>query len=83
MQNVLARQDGGGGGRGGGRGGGGGRLKEKEGPCILLLFSLFLPGWAISRPPVFNGWGLVGGLSVSPLGSVCNILRYRTLWEGG
>ena len=26
-------------------------------PCILLLFSLFLPGWAISRPPVFRRLG--------------------------
>lgn len=28
-----------------------GQVGRERPPCILLLFSLFLPGWEISRPP--------------------------------
>lgn len=59
------------------------KVKRERRPCIMLLFSLFLSGWAISRPPMFLRWGLVGGLSEGPLGSVCNVPPYRVLSEGG
>lgn len=60
-----------------------GQVDRERRPCILLLFSLFLPGWKISRPPAFLGWGLVEGLSAGPLGSICNVPPYRTPSEGG
>lgn len=60
-----------------------GEVEKERRPCIPLLFSSFLSGWKISRPPVFVGWGLVGGLSVGPLGSVCNVPPYRTFSERG
>lgn len=43
-------------------------VERERRPCILLLFSLFLPGWKISRPPVFLGWGLVGRVIRRPAG---------------
>lgn len=49
------------------RGGGGAR--------ILLLFSLFLSGWKISRPPAFAGWALLGGLSATRWGASQTFLR--------
>lgn len=43
-------------------------VERERRPCILLLFSLFLPDWKISRPPVFLGWGLVGRVISRPAG---------------
>lgn len=45
------------------------------GAQIPPLFSLFLSGWKISRPPAFVGWGLVGGLSAVRWGASETFLR--------